>query len=314
MGSFPESVTPPPSYQEARLKRRRELGKSICIGLSVRLLIVIVEVVGYLIFRSYSLLFDGLASSIDVAFSLILLLGVKLAGKDPDKNHPFGHGRYEPLFGLLLSLFLVQAGAVLALQQYFTLTSNVMHDHPLTYAWIIPATAVVFLEVSYWVMISYAERHHSAALKADAVHFRIDALNSLLAAIALIFADLFHAYSGLLDHLGAFSIALLMLVMGVITGRENLHQVMDRRPEETYFDKVRRAARRVKGVLEVEKLNIQLFGPDAHVDIDIEVDPSMRVDDAHRITQEVRLEIQKNWPMVRDVIVHVEPYYENDHD
>ncbi|MCB1136629.1 MAG: cation transporter, partial [Chlamydiia bacterium] len=76
---------------------------------------------------------------------------------------------------------------------------------------------------------------------------------------------------------------------------------------------VRTAALRVPGVRETEKIHLQVYGPDALVGIDIEVDPKMPVDEAHDITQKVRAEIQKDWPAVRDVIVHVEPYYPGDH-
>lgn len=65
--------------------------------------------------------------------------------------------------------------------------------------------------------------------------------------------------------------------------------------------------------MDTEKTRIQLYGPDAHVDIDIEVDPELSVQKAHKISQEVRIEIQKAWPAVRDVTVHIEPYYPNDH-
>ncbi|MFG0294568.1 MAG: cation diffusion facilitator family transporter, partial [Maioricimonas sp. JB045] len=83
--------------------------------------------------------------------------------------------------------------------------------------------------------------------------------------------------------------------------------------DDVHFDRVRTSAMRVEGVQDVEKLRIQQAGPDAHVDIDIEVDPEMSVADAHVITQHVRAQIQADWPFVRDVVVHVEPFYRDDH-
>jgi divalent metal cation (Fe/Co/Zn/Cd) transporter len=76
---------------------------------------------------------------------------------------------------------------------------------------------------------------------------------------------------------------------------------------------VKEAALKVEGVLATEKVLIQSYGPDAHVDIDIEVAPNLSVEVAHKLTQKVRAEIQKAWPAVRDVIVHIEPYYPGDH-
>ena len=104
-----------------------------------------------------------------------------------------------------------------------------------------------------------------------------------------------------------------MVILGLVAAKINLHQVMDKPPEKKFFSLVESAAKSVQGVLGTEKIRIQRYGPDAHVDIDIEVDPNMAVHDAHDITQLVRIEIQKKWPQVQEATVHIEPYYANDH-
>jgi hypothetical protein len=98
-----------------------------------------------------------------------------------------------------------------------------------------------------------------------------------------------------------------------IAAKNNIHQLLDRTPDDSYFTLVRDAAMKASGVHATEKILIQVYGPDAHVSIDVEVDPHLSVEVAHEITQKVRHEIQVAWPAVRDVIVHVEPYYEGDH-
>ena len=104
-----------------------------------------------------------------------------------------------------------------------------------------------------------------------------------------------------------------MVCIGCAAAWSNLDQILDRIPSKEYFKRVHIAALSVQGVLATEKVRIQSYGPDAHVSIDIEVDPHLTVEIAHEITQKVRLAIQLAWPAVRDVIVHVEPFYENDH-
>ena len=162
-------------------------------------------------------------------------------------------------------------------------------------------------------MAVIAKNEKSAALEADAYHFRIDSLNSLLALVALLMAAFFPTWGYMFDHLGSIGIALFMTAIGLYSARNNAHQLIDRIPDASYFDLVRSAAKKVAGVHGTEKIGIQVYGPDAHVDIDIEVDPHMHVDQAHKISQQVRSSIQRDWPHVREVIVHVEPYYENDH-
>jgi cation diffusion facilitator family transporter len=310
---FPDPIELPPSYSIARARRRKELVGSIWRGVGVRFLIIAIEVIGFFVFGSFALLIDGIASGVDISFSLILLVGIRMAAKPPDEDHPFGHGRYEPLAGLQLSVFMIVAGTVLGIQQFFSAFS--LEDEWIIspYAWIIPFIAMILLEICYRFMMHFAKSHHSPALKVEAIHFRIDALNTLFATVALILAAFFPPFGRMFDHFGASLIAWLMVVIGISAAISNVHQLMDKKPDKAYFNLVREAAGQVEGVLDTEKLRIQLSGPDAHVDIDVEVDPKLTVEEAHLISQEVRAEIQKRWSAVRDVIVHLEPYYPNDH-
>ncbi len=306
---FPEPIDLPPSYTIARAERKLELVGSIWRGAGIRLLIVLLEILGFFIFGSFALLIDGIASGIDILFSVLLLIGIRMAARPPDEDHPFGHGRYEPLAGLQLSIFMIVGGGLLAFQQFFLAISPDGKELISPVAWLIPFIAVILLEICYRFMMHYAQKNHSPALKAEAVHFRIDALNSLFAMGALILAAFFPAAGGMLDHFGASLIAFLMVVIGFSAARSNIHQLMDKVPDKEYFSVIRDAASEVEGVFGTEKLRIQLSGPDAHVDIDVEVDPKMSVEEAHLISQQVRAAIQKKWPSVRDVIVHMEPFY-----
>jgi cation diffusion facilitator family transporter len=158
-----------------------------------------------------------------------------------------------------------------------------------------------------------AKKQNSPALAADAVHYRLDGITSLFATIALLVGAFVPEWSHKVDHFGALGISVVMVIVGLNSARNNMHQILDRVPDQEFFDRVKNAAQKAKGVLDTEKIRIQLYGPDAHVDIDVEVDPHLTVEVAHGISQKVRAEIQKEWPAVRDVTVHIEPYYPNDH-
>lgn len=312
MTHFPDNLTPPSSVFQARVARKRQMISSIGWGVAIRLIIVVGELTGFFLFGSASLFMDALASVLDVMFSLFLLLFVFLAEKPPDQNHPFGHGRYEPLAGLQLGVLLVLVGGGMFLQQGWAI--SLPHEGQLgKYVWIIPLCAVVMLEISYRMMMRTAKQQHSPALAADAMHYRLDSLTSLLATIALFCAAYVPSWSLIIDHIGAAAIAFLMIIMGLYAVRNNLRQLLDHVPDAHFFSTVSKAAKQVSGVLDTEKIRIQLCGPDAHVDIDVEVDPQLSVEKAHQISQQVRVEIQKEWPAVRDVTVHIEPFYPNDH-
>jgi cation diffusion facilitator family transporter len=313
MTKFPKPIQLPQNVFLSRQERNVQLLQAARNGILIRGFLVLFELAGVYLFNSSALFLDALASSLDIVASLFLIICIKLAARPPDRDHPFGHGRYEPLAGLQLGLLLIVAGVGMTIQQTMQLKDNSEELFMDSRAWIIPAIATVFLEVCYQFTMRTAKKEHSPALAADAMHYRADALTSLLAATALIAAAFFPHWSIFIDHLGAIFIAFLMVGIGVVAFRQNLNQIMDRTPNMEWFSKVQNAALNVTGVKGTEKIRIQLYGPDAHVDIDIEVDPNLSVEKAHRISQKVRAEIQKIWPAVQDVTVHIEPYYLNDH-
>lgn len=312
MGRFPDPILLPKEVPEARRERIRKLIRSSSKGISIRLFIIFIEFLAVLFLGSSALFMDALATTIDIATSLFLMLSFKLAARPPDKNHPFGHGRLEPLAGLQLGLFLLVVGLGTGIYQIsYAARPEERIVNP--YLWIIPLIATLLLEGTYQYMMSNAKKQNSPALAADAWHYRIDSLNSLFATAALLLAAAIPAFSDMIDHLGAAVISIFMIVVGLSAAKNNLNQLLDRIPEKRFFEKVKEAAMGVAGVLGTEKIRIQMYGPDAHVDIDIEVEPKLTVDEAHKISQFTRAEIQKAWPAVQDVTVHVEPYYPDDH-
>lgn len=311
--AFPQPVEPQEEARQARDVRTRRLTRVTLAGVGVRLVIVAAELAGVVVYGSATLLVDALASLADVAASLLLVAAIRLAARPPDDDHPFGHGRYEPLAGLQLAVFLTGVGLYLFLRQLWSAATSVTEGDLSLVAASIPLVAAALLEIVSRLIRNIGRRHRSSALLAEAVHFRIDAVTSFIAAAGIAIAWTAPHYGHLIDHTSAMVLAAVVVWLGVRSVFENLHQLMDRVPEGASFERVRAAAAAVEGVLEVEKIRIQHAGPDAHVDIDIEVDPAIRVDEAHRIAQHVRATIQSSWPSVREVVVHVEPFYEGDH-
>lgn len=310
---FPDPITLPVDVACMRAQRQAELIRSARLGICIRLTIILFELWGVYLIHSSALLLDALSSLMDLFSTLFLIFCIKLAQRPPDRNHPFGHGRYEPMGGLFLGLIFTAIGGFTFFQQ---IGGALDREHTLLihpFGWIFPAAAMVLLELSYRFIMRTAKRTHSPAIAADAVHYRIDGISSLFATLALLAAVYYPAWSYAIDHAGAALISLFMLLMGILAAKTNFHQLMDRIPDSQFFDLVKEAALLVEGVWGTEKIRIQLYGPDAHVDIDVEVDPALSVLEAHQISQLVRAEIQKKWPAVRDVTVHIEPYFPNDH-
>lgn len=310
---FPDPIPLPESVANSRKQRLNEMVKIARWGILIRCSIILAEILGYVFLNSSALLLDSLSTLIDVASSILMVFLIKIAEKPPDEEHPFGHGRLEPIAGLQLGVLLAVIGGGMLFQQLSSLTKEPKGIiSPFT--WIIPFFGFILLEVCYRMLKKTSQKRNSPALFADALHYRIDSIATFFAMIALLVAAFFPKESVMIDHLGAVLIALLMIGVGAYAARSNIHQLLDRIPDKKFFNIVKAAALQVEGVLATEKIRLQVYGPDAHVTIDIEVDPILPVEVAHTLTQKVRAEIQKAWPAVRDVIVHVEPYYPNDHE
>jgi cation diffusion facilitator family transporter len=312
MKKFHDPIALSENVDHSRKLRLESVTKACYRGIILRSVIIVAELLGYAFTKSQSLWLDAISTSCDIFFSLFLVFSIKYASRPPDENHPFGHGRFEPVAGLQLSIILVVLGAILGFQQLKGAVFISSSTFPF-YAFLIPLCAAVLLELCFRYFKYIASKTHSSALLSDAYHFRSDAVSSLVAALALGFGFIDTEYAAFLDHMGAFIIASIMIITGVRNVFDNLHQLLDRKPSKEYLRHIVEAAFKVNGVLGTEKLRVQRYGPDAHVDIDIEVDPKMSVMNAHRIAQEVRVSIQETLPEVQDVMVHVEPYFEADH-
>jgi len=310
---FPEPLELSDDVTRVRLRRTARLMKVAWVGISVRLFVIAMELIGLWFLGHSVLLVDALASCADVFTSLAILFAIRLAEQPPDEDHPFGHGRYEPLAGFQLGILILIVGTGTFGYQLFAAMRHSQYEVIGWISWMIPLSAALLLEGTCRLVLKMAQQEKSSAMIAEAYHYRTDAITSFLAALGLLIASQIPGYGHLIDHITAMLLAVIMVYLGWIAARENLHELTDKIPDQKYFDQVRASALKVEGVQDVEKVRIQTAGPDAHVNIDIEVNPDETVDQAHLYAQQVRHQIQLDWPTVREVVVHVEPYYEADH-
>lgn len=255
--------------------------------------------------HSTAVVADGLESASDVFASGFVLLGLTLASKPADADHPYGHGRAEILTGLIIGLGLTAGGALVC---YGSLES-LGHPHPPVALWVIwPVLASLAAKaILATFKFRYGRRMHSAALTADAWN---DAMDTLSAAVALVAVGLaltdpvrFHNS----DRYGGAAVGLIVIMVGVRVARETALQLMDTMPDEELMRQIRAAAAQVPGALGVEKCFARKTGLRYHVDLHLEVDPNMTVRQSHEIAHEVRLRIVQSLDWVADVLVHVEP-------
>ena len=282
------------------------IGQRVAIaGMVVSGSLAIVKIVAGLSGHSTAVVADGLESAGDVFASGFVLLGLTLAARPADENHPYGHGRAEILTGLLIGLALTAAGALISYDSLRRLGQPRM----MLAAYVVwPLVASLLAKVALAsVKFHYGRKLGSAALKADAWNDTMDTVSAVAALIAvgLTLSDPLHFFNA--DRYGGFVVGLIVVSVGVRVARETALQLMDTMPDEGLMNQIRSVASTVPGVRGVEKCFARKTGLRYHVDLHLEVDPEITVRQSHEIAHNVRYRIREQLNWVADVLVHVEP-------
>ncbi len=257
---------------------------------------------------SASVVADGVESAGDVLASGIVLLGLTIAARPPDKNHPYGHGRFETLTGLVTGLGLALAGAGIIWKSLQDI--GLRHDPPASFALWPVAASVVLKSVMATLKLRVGHRIRSAALIADAWNDSVDILSGSVALLAVGLALYDPERFLAADHYGGAVIGCIVILLGVRVVHETSLTLMDTMPSEDMMADIRAAALKVPGALDVEKCYARKTGLRYHVDLHLEVDPELTVRRSHAIAEEVRNRVKGELAWVEDVLVHVEPYGE----
>jgi cation diffusion facilitator family transporter len=255
---------------------------------------------------STSVVADGFESAADVLASGLLLLGLWVADRPPDDDHPYGHGRFETLTALGLGLVLAVSGATIAATSLHRIGET--HAPPAAFA-VWPLIASVLLKSALSVAkMRVGKRVGSAALIADAWNDAVDILSGLTA-LAAVGLTLWNPQRYLAaDHWGGFAVGLIVVFLGIQVIRETALHLMDTMPDSGRVEAIRRVARGVAGARDVEKCFARKTGLRWHVDLHLEVDPALTVRESHDIATQVRFRIKEQLEWVADVLVHVEPW------
>ena len=256
--------------------------------------------------NSTAVVSDGLESAGDVLASGLVLLGLVIAAKPPDAEHPYGHGRLETLSALIVGMMLAVTGSIISVRS-------------LERAWVpghAPAAYAVFpLIVSIIIKCAmsatkwrYGRKTRSSALTADAWHEAVDVVSGTTALVAVGLTLYDPAKFAAADHFGGAVVGLIVIFIGARVVRQTMLQLMDTMPDPEALESIRRVAMSVPGALGIEKCYARKTGLQWHVDLHLEVDPSMSVYESHELATHVRVRIRAELEWVADVLVHVEPH------
>lgn len=255
--------------------------------------------------NSFALIADAIESTADVFSSFLVLFGLKYAKRPPDANHPYGHGKAEPLITFVVVGFLCVSATFIAVESIHKILTP--HKVPHAYTLWFLGAIIVIKELSYRYVSKKSKETGSGSLKADAWHHRSDAVTSLCAfvgiSIALILGD---DYAEADDWAALLSSGFIYFNAYLIF-RPALGEIMDENLHHDFIDKIRAVAQEVPNVIRTEKCLVRKSGMRYWVDIHVHVGGQLTVDEGHTIAHELKAHLMRQLPEIEDVLVHIEP-------
>jgi cation diffusion facilitator family transporter len=276
------------------------------LGVAVGAVLATVKLVAGLLGHSYALVADAIESFADLASSAIVWGGLAISAKPPDANHPYGHGKAEPLATLAVGLMLLGAAVGIAVQSVREIVAP--HQAPAAFTLIVLGLVVITKEGLFRVASRVGRQIHSTAVGADAWHHRSDALTSLLAAGGISISLFAGPGYESADDWAALLATGVIVFNGTRFVRLAMSELMDEQPATQLLERVTAAAVSVAGVERVEKVLARKMGTTYLIDMHIEVAGSLPVREAHELAHGVKDQVRRQNPRVSDVLVHVEPH------
>ena len=288
----------------SRLKRSL---RATLLGMVVNTFLAAGKLAAGVLGHSHALVADAVESLADVFSSIVVWRALVVAEEPADKEHPYGHGKAEPIASAMVSTMLLLAAVGIVVSSVRTMYSTEPHEGPRVFTLVVLLAIVGIKEAMFRFVLSEADSVDSLAVHTDAWHHRADAITSLAAAIGITISLIGGANYRSADDVAAIVAAGIIAFNGWRLLRPSLDELMDAAPNQQVIDRIKKIAATVKGVDRVEKCIVRKVGHLYFVDMHVEVDPQMTVSRGHEIAHDVKDKVRENLPAVRDVLVHVEP-------
>lgn len=276
------------------------------VGLFTNALLVVIKLIAGVVGHANALVADAVESSADIFSSLIVWMGLSIAARPADEDHPYGHGKAEPLAAAVVSLMLL--GAAIGISIMAIREIRAPQHLPSPFTLFVAAGVIIIKELLYRRVSRVGKEVGSTVIAADAWHHRADAISSLAAFIGIGIALLGGRGWEAADDWAALVAAVVVAVNGIRTLRPAIAGLMDEAPDRSVKERARQAAAEVNGVRTVEKLNVRSSGLGFYVDIHVKADPALSLEAAHEIAAKVKYAILEAIPSAVGVLVHMEPY------
>jgi len=286
----------------ARLQRSL---RATFLGLAANVTLTVAKFLAGILGHSQALIADAVESLADIFSSIIVWRGLVVAETPPDEDHPYGHGKAEPLAAAIVSVMLLLAAAWIAFNALHALNEPRVAPSPWTL--IILVVVIAVKETLFRFVLRESETVSSSAVETDAWHHRSDAITSAAAFLGISISLLGGKGYEAADNWAAVAAAAVIAWNGWRLLLPTVNELMDRAPDRELIEQIRAIAKSIPGVDEIDKCHVRKMGYQFFVDIHVVVNPQMTVERSHAIGHDVKDKLRAKIPAVRDVLVHIEP-------
>lgn len=264
------------------------------------------KVLAGLVARSGAMVSDGIHSASDVFSTVVVVIGYRLAGKESDERHPYGHERIECVAAILLAMILCITGFAIGLTGLKKIigTEGTVLEVPGVLALVAAVVSIIVKEGMYWYTRRAAKKVNSGALMADAWHHRSDALSSVGSMVGILGALLGYPVC---DPIASVVICVFIVKAAYDIFKDAVDKMMDTACDEKTITHMRQVILSQEGVAGIDRLQTRLFGARIYVDVEIAADGELPLREAHFIAERVHDAIERNFTEVKHCMVHVNP-------
>lgn len=285
---------------------QKVVNKVSFITITVNMLLSVIKLIAGMIGHSNAMISDAIHSASDVFSTFVVLIGIKLATKTADKEHPYGHERLECVAALLLAFILFITGLGIG---YDALKNIIQGNYshlqvPSILALVVAIISILTKEGMYWYTRYHAKKMDSSALMADAWHHRSDAFSSIGALIGILGARMGYP---IMDSIASLVIFLFIAKAAYDIFKDAIDKMVDHSCDEKTENELRHYIEQNQNVIHIDLLQTRIFGNKIYVDIEIALDGTLTLQEAHGIAEKVHDDIESHFPKVKHIMVHVNP-------
>ena len=275
------------------------------VGLVVNLFLSLAQLIGGFFTQSQALIADGIHTLSDLASDIVVLVAAKMASKDADDDHPYGHGRFETVATVILGLALAGVAVGIGMSAIGRVFNPEQLTQPEPLALLFAALAIISKEGLYYYTMGVAKRIDSKMLMANAWHHRSDAISSILVALGVagsIFLNL-----PWIDSAAAILVAIMIFHMGARLILDSTMELVDTALDPKKTNAIKSFISGIEGVEHMHMLRTRKMGNTVLADVHLQVNSYLSVSEGHFIAENVIQKLRIEFPEMHDITVHIDP-------